>query len=49
MSRDETIIRTTIRVPERLWMKTKQRAIQERSTAQELVILALEAYLKGGK
>jgi hypothetical protein len=49
MSKDEKIIRTTIRVPETLWMKTRQRAIQERTTAQELVIMALQAYLKGGR
>jgi hypothetical protein len=49
MSKDEKILRTTIRVPEALWMRVRQRAIQERTTAQDLVILALQAYLKGGK
>lgn len=46
---EETIIRTTIRVPEKLWMRIRQRAIQERTSAQDLVIVALEAYLKTAK
>lgn len=49
MTKAETIIKTTIRMPEALWMKTRQRAIQERISAQELVVLALQAYLKGGR
>jgi predicted HicB family RNase H-like nuclease len=48
-AKDEKIIRTTIRVPEKLWEKTKHAAIRDHISLQELVIKGLEAYLKGGK
>jgi len=51
MSTKEAIIRTTIRVPEKLWTPIRQRAVTERTSAQDLVIAALESHLKakGGK
>ena len=49
MSKDEKIIRTTIRVPQKLWDQAKYRTIKDHSSLQELAIKALEAYLKGGK
>lgn len=43
----EKIIRTTIRVPEKLWDRTRHAAIRDHVSLQELIIKALEAYLKG--
>jgi hypothetical protein len=43
------IIRTTIRLPEKLWEKTKHAAIRDRISLQELAIKALEMYLKKGE
>lgn len=48
-AKDEKIIRTTIRVPEKLWQRTKHAAINERVSLQELILKAIEAHLKGGK
>ena len=48
MSKDK-IIRTTIRLPEKLWDRAKIRTIQEHTSLQELCIKALEAYLRGGR
>jgi hypothetical protein len=47
----EEIVRTTIRVPRSLWDAVRHRAIDENSDAQELVIRALQQYLKqkGGR
>ncbi len=47
----EGIVRTTIRVPRSLWDAVRHRAIDEGSDAQELVIRALQQYLKqkGGR
>jgi hypothetical protein len=48
---DEEIVRTTIRVPRSLWDAVRHRAIDDNSDAQELVIRALQRYLKqkGGR
>jgi hypothetical protein len=48
---DEEIVRTTIRVPRSLWDAVRHRAIDDNSDAQELVIRALQHYLKqkGGR
>ena len=50
-STDEEIVRTTIRVPRSLWDAVRHRAIDDNSDAQELVIRALQQYLKqkGGR
>lgn len=49
MAKEQEIVRTTIRVPRELWDKAKIRAVKERVSLQEMVIVALEAYLKGGR
>lgn len=49
MSKDETYIKTTVRIPERLWVRFRQLAIAERTSAQDLVISAIELYLKTAK
>jgi hypothetical protein len=48
---NEEIVRTTIRVPRSLWDAVRHRAIDDNSDAQELVVLALQQYLKqkGGR
>ena len=43
---DEEIVRTTIRVPRSLWDAVKHRAIDDHTEAQELVLRALQLYLK---
>jgi hypothetical protein len=48
MSKNEQIIRTTIRVPQWLWDKARHRAIDEKLSLQDLVIKALVKYV-GGK
>jgi len=40
------MVRTTIRVPEDLWRRVKIRAIDEGTSVQEIVTVALKAYLK---
>jgi hypothetical protein len=47
----EEIVRTTIRVPRSLWDAVRHRAIDDNSDAQELVMRALQQYLKqkGGR
>ena len=46
----EEIVRTTIRVPRKLWDAAKHRAIEERLPLQDVVIKALESYVrKGGR
>jgi hypothetical protein len=47
----EEIVRTTIRVPRSLWDAVRHRAIDDNSDAQELVVRALQQYLKqkGGR
>jgi hypothetical protein len=41
----EEIVKTTIRVPKPLWDKIRIRAIEESTSAEALVIVALEGYL----
>jgi len=48
MSKNETIIRTTIRVPQWLWDKARHKAIDEKLSLQDLVIKSLVKYV-GGK
>jgi hypothetical protein len=45
-STEEEIVRTTIRVPRSLWDAVRHRAIDDKSDAQELVVRALQLYLK---
>jgi hypothetical protein len=45
----EPTVKTTLRLPERVWKETLHRAIDESRTAQEIVAEALEAYLKAHK
>lgn len=40
------IVKTTIRVPQPLWDAVRRRAIDERSSAQEIIERALTDYLK---
>ena len=47
-ARDVEIVRTTIRVPRTLWDQCKHHAIEERLPVQDLVIKALQAYVKKG-
>jgi hypothetical protein len=51
MKDNEQIIRTTIRVPQKLWDQARHRAIDEKLSLQDLVIKALVKYvgLKEGK
>jgi predicted HicB family RNase H-like nuclease len=49
MAKNETIVRTTIRVPESLWDAARHQAIDEKISLQELVIRAVTKYTKGGK
>jgi len=41
--------RATVRMPAELWKRIRIRAIETGTTAEALVIAALEAYLKGAK
>lgn len=43
------VVKTTIRVPRALWDAVRRRAIDERSSAQEIIDRALRAYLKRAK
>ena len=47
-AKEAEIVRTTIRVPRKLWDAAKHRAIEERLPLQDLVIRALEGYVKKG-
>jgi hypothetical protein len=44
-----TSIKTTVRMPASLWAGARIRAIKDGMTAQEVVVAALEAYLRGGR
>jgi len=49
-AKKEPIVRTTIRVPQKLWEQAKHRAIDDGVSLQDLVITALLQYIaKGGK
>jgi hypothetical protein len=43
------IIMTSIRVPHSLWERVRIEAIRRQTSAQDLVIEALQQFLKGGK
>jgi hypothetical protein len=45
MAKNEVIIRTTIRVPQKLWDAARHRAIDENLSLQDLVIKALVKYV----
>ncbi len=51
MRNNEQIIRTTIRVPQKLWDSARHKAIDENLSLQDLVIKALVKYVgyKGDK
>jgi len=42
----DTTVKTTIRVPSKVWDRAKIRAIQDHTSVQELVIAALQSYLR---
>lgn len=46
---DEEIVRTTIRVPRDVLDKAKIQAIREQTSLQELILKAMQSYLKGGR
>ena len=45
MKNNEQIIRTTIRVPQKLWDMARHQAIDEKISLQDLVIKALVKYV----
>jgi predicted HicB family RNase H-like nuclease len=45
MKNNEQIIRTTIRVPQKLWDQARHKAIDEGLSLQDLVIKALVKYV----
>ena len=51
---DDSVVKTTIRLPRAIWHAARVRALDEQIDFQDLVVAALEAYLKkprrkGGK
>lgn len=44
---DKEIVRTTIRVPRDVLDKAKIQAIKEQTSLQDLIIKALQSYMKG--
>ena len=51
---DDSVVKTTIRIPRAIWHAARVRALDEQIDFQDLVVAALEAYLKkprrkGGK
>ena len=42
------MIATTVRVPREFWSKVRTRAFEEKLGTAELIIKALDQYLKGG-
>jgi hypothetical protein len=42
----EMTVKTTVDLPEALWRKAKVRAMDERTDLRQVVIAALETYLK---
>ena len=48
---DQDLIMTTVRAPREFWAKVRTRAFKENISVGELVLKALDAYLKreGGK
>jgi predicted HicB family RNase H-like nuclease len=44
----EEIVRTTLRVPRKLWDEVRHRAIKDHLSLQDLVIRALTEYVKKG-
>jgi predicted HicB family RNase H-like nuclease len=46
--KEEEIVRTTLRIPRKLWDQVRHRAIIDRLSLQELVIKALSEYVKKG-
>jgi predicted HicB family RNase H-like nuclease len=49
VSKNEQIIRTTIRVPQKLWDQARHKAIDEGLSLQDLVIKALVKYVGKGE
>ena len=47
MNPKDEVIKTTLRVPKRLWDRVKIRAIQEGISAEALLNSALTQYLRG--
>ena len=43
------VVKTTVDLPVALWRKAKVRAMDERTDLRQIVIVALEAYLKKGE
>jgi hypothetical protein len=43
---DDSIVKTTIRLPRAVWYAARVRALEEQIDFQDLVVAALEAHLK---
>jgi hypothetical protein len=48
MEHDNETAKTTLRLPKKLWHEVRLKALNDGRTAQEIVIEALEAFLKKG-
>jgi predicted DNA binding CopG/RHH family protein len=45
----EKVIKTTLRVPQSVWTAARIRGLEEGIPVQDLVVKAIESYLKGGR
>ena len=45
-TKDERAVKTTVLLPESLWKRAKVRAMDERTDLRQVIIAALETYLK---
>ena len=48
-TKDEPAVKTTVLLPESLWKRAKVRAMDERTDLRQVIIAALETYLKTKK
>jgi predicted HicB family RNase H-like nuclease len=46
---EEKIIKTTLRVPRSVWTAARIRGLEEGVSVQDLVVKAIQSYLKGGR
>ena len=44
----ETMVKTSLKLPENLWKRVRIRAIETNMEAQQIVALALEQFMKKG-
>jgi hypothetical protein len=47
--KEEKLTKTTLRIPTSLWTSTRIRALEEGTSVQDLMIRAIQNYLKGGR